>query len=134
VRDASSSGAYGNGSGRWDAYAFTQYQVTSIPCTSVSLSASPPSPATPGTPVTFTARAAGCPNPLYQFWTLAPGASSWQLAAAYSTTGTLAWSTTGLAPGSYQVAVWVRDKSSTGTGGNASGRWDAYNFTAYQLS
>jgi spore germination protein YaaH len=134
LRDANSAGINANSMGRWDAYAFTQYQVTSIPCTSVSLSASPASHAAHGTLVTFTARAAGCPNPLYQFWTLAPGASSWQLAAAYSSTGVLAWNTTGLGPGIYQIAVWIRDRSSVGTAGNASGRWDAYTPITYQIT
>jgi hypothetical protein len=134
VRDASSSGVSGNGSGRWDAYAFLQYRLTSMPCTGASLSASPSSPARAGTAITFTARATGCPNPQYEFWTLAPGATTWQLAQSYSTNATFAWDTTALAAGTHQVAVWLRDTSSTGTGGNAFGTWDAYIFAVYQLT
>jgi hypothetical protein len=134
VRDASSSGTSGNGSGRWDAYAFAQYQVTATPCTSVSLSASPPSQAAHGTPVTVTAHASGCPNPQFEFWTLAPGAPSWQLARSYSSSNTFSWTTTGLVPGTYYVAVWVRDASSIGTGGNSFGRWDVYASFAYALT
>jgi hypothetical protein len=134
VRDSSSSGLNGNSSGRWDAYSSMQYAVTSTACSAVSAVASPPSSTTSGTTVTVTAQGSGCPNPQYQFWTLAPGASSWQLAQAYSTNATFSWSTTGLAAGTYQVSVWVRDTNSTGTSGNGSGRWDAYNSFSYRLT
>jgi hypothetical protein len=134
VRDTNSGGVSGNSSGRWDAYAFLQYRLTSMPCTGAGMTASPASPVAAGAAVTFTARATGCPNPQHEFWTLAPGATTWQLAQSYSTNATFAWDTTALAAGTYQVAVWVRDTSSTGTGGNSSGTWDAYSFATYQLT
>src|SRR2546425_1364820 len=43
------------------------------PCSSVTQTVSPASPQPPGTTVTFTATATGCPNPTYQFWLLPPG-------------------------------------------------------------
>jgi hypothetical protein len=91
-------------------------------CTAGSESAAPPSPTTAGTSVVFTASASGCPNPLYQFWVLAPG-DTWTIAQAYSSTATFNWSTTGLVPGTYYVSVWVRDASSAGA---YSSSYDAY--------
>lgn len=86
-----------------------QAQVT--PCTGVSESASPTSPQAPGTSVTFTATATGCPNPNYQFWLLTPG-GSWTVAQAYSTSRTWTWSTSGLSDGTYTFDVYARDASS----------------------
>src|SRR5260370_10662260 len=102
-------------------------------CAYVTESAVPPSSSPTGTSVMVTASAPGCANPLYQFWTLAPGATSWQVAQAYSTSASLSWSTTGLSPGAYQVAVWARDASSTGVSGNSFGRWDAFTSMSYSL-
>jgi uncharacterized protein YkwD len=129
LRDASSGGAYSNSSGSWDVASFGSYTVTT--CTGVSLSS-----ATSGTSVVFTARAAGCPNPspVYEFWVLAPGASSWTLVQAYSTSNTWTWSTAGKATGTYQVVVWVRDAESAGASGNQFGTWDAYNNALYSLN
>jgi hypothetical protein len=87
--------------------------------------------------VTVTAQASGCPdpNPQYEFWVLPPGGNAYQLVQAYSASSTVAWNTTGLAPGSYRFSVWVRDTNSSGASGNQFGRWDAYNaYTVYTLS
>ncbi len=126
VRDASSAGASGNQFGSWDVFSSRFFTVTT--CTGLSLSSAPASTATVGTSVTFTATATGCPNPnpVYQFWVLAPGASSWTLVQAYSTSNTFIWSTTSKAPGTYQVAVWVRDASSVGASDNQFGTWDVF--------
>jgi hypothetical protein len=134
VRDASSAGASSNSTGTWDAAAFLNYTLTT--CTSVSLSAAPPSTAARGATVTFTPSAMGCPNPapMYQFWVLAPGASSWTLARAYSSTAAFAWNTTGLAAGTYQVDVWARDAASAGTNSNSTGTWDVYTIISYTLT
>ena len=120
VRDASSPSSY-------DAYSGNTYTLTSTTCASVTASASPASPQTAGTPVTFTAGASGCPNPRYQFWILAPG-GAWTIAQAYSSSTTFNWITTGLAAGTYHYSVWVRDASSTAS-------YDAYfSGTAYMLA
>jgi hypothetical protein len=136
VRDASSAGTSGNSSGTWDAYNSSQYSLTGAvtPCAAVSVASSPFGTASVGTAVTFTAAASGCPKPSYQFWILAPGATSWTLVQAYSTTATLTWSTTGKTAGTYHVSVWVRDASSAGTWSNSSGTWDAYNSSQYALT
>jgi hypothetical protein len=71
---------------------------------------------------------------MYEFWVLAPGASSWTMVRAYSTTATFAWNTTGLAAGTYQVVVWARDASSAGATGNSLGTWDVQAGITYTLT
>jgi hypothetical protein len=83
------------------------------PCTSVTWSApSPASPQKAGTPVTFSASASGCPDAIYEFWIQAPG-GAWTILQAYSTSSTATWNTTGLAPGTYNCDVWVKESGST---------------------
>jgi len=127
VRDASSSGVFHNGSGRWDAYNAKLLYTLTPSCTAVSDSATPPSSATLGTSVKVMAHAAGCPNPLYEFWVQSPGASLYTMGQSYSSNPVFHWNTTGLASGTYRITVWARDASSSGVSGNSSGRWDAYN-------
>jgi hypothetical protein len=129
VEDASSSGVFGNPSGRWDAYDADLLYTLTAGCPSVSYSASPSSPVPAGTGVIVTASSPGCPNPSYEFWLLAPGASTYALAQPYSNSAVFKWDTGNAIPGTYRVTVWVQDASSSGTYGNASGRWDAYNAT-----
>jgi hypothetical protein len=74
------------------------------------------------------------PKPSYQFWILAPGATSWTKVQAYSITNTFSWVTTGKPAGTYNISVRIRDAQSTGTSGNSSGTWDAYNFSTYTLT
>jgi hypothetical protein len=134
VRDISSPGYFSSSLGRYDALASTLYW-TSKPCTAVGISSSPASTATVGTPVTISGVSpVGCPTPLYQFWILRPGSSTWQLVQAYMSSANLSWSTIGLAKGVYHFSVWARDTSSTGTSGNSLGRWDAYNSLTYTLT
>ena len=127
VRDNSSAGTFANSSGTWDAYNASLLYTLTSGCPAVSDSAAPPSTAAAGTTVVVTAAAPGCPNPRYQFWVLAPGAGLYTLAQPYSSGAVFSWVTTGLAPGTYRINVWVRDISSSGVFGNSSGRWDAYN-------
>jgi hypothetical protein len=105
ARDASSVAGY-------DTYVpGFPYTLTPVACASATASAAPASPQTAGTPVTITASATGCPNPRYEFWMLPPG-GSWAIAQAYSAGATFNWITTGLASGTYNLSVWVRDASS----------------------
>jgi len=131
VRDAGSAGIYGNSSGTYDAYNASLYYTLTASCSAVNVSASPASPGAVGSQVTVTASASGCPNPLYEFWVLAPGASLYTLGQAYSSNGVFNWNTSGKAAGTYRFSVWVRDASSAGTYGNSSGRYDAYNANLY---
>jgi hypothetical protein len=112
ARDASSTAAY-------DTNLAATYALTAAPsCTAVTETVSPVSPQAPGTAVTFSATATGCPNPRYEFWLQAPG-GAWTIVQAYSASNTWAWSTTGLAPGTYSQSVHVRDATS-------SAAYDAY--------
>jgi len=132
VRDASSIGTTVDGGGRYDARSSGLYTLTGTPCSAVSYSVSPASSAGLGTPVTVTAKASACANPLYQFWMAAPG-GSWQMMQAYSTSPTFNWSTTGAAAGTYSLSVWVRDASSLGTTADGGGRYDARSSGSYAL-
>ncbi len=134
VRDAKSSGASSNSFGTWDVFTSVSYTVTS--CTGLNVSATPASTAGVGTTITVMATAAGCPNPspLYQFWVLAPGAASWTVVQAYSTSSTYSWTTAGKAPGTYQIGVWVRDASSGGAFSNSFGSFDVFASNQYVLS
>ena len=98
-------------SNRYDAYAITVFTLSFIPCTPATLSPSAASPQVPGTSVTFTATTSGCTAPLYQFWVLVPGSTTWVIKAAYSATNTYPWDTTGPA-GQYRWSVWVKRNGS----------------------
>ncbi|OLC67131.1 MAG: hypothetical protein AUH69_05285 [Actinobacteria bacterium 13_1_40CM_4_65_12] len=107
ARDATSTAGY-------DTYLSPAptYTVEAPVCTSVSESATPASPQSPGPTVAFTASATGCPNPTYQFWLLPPG-GGWSVTQAYSSSNTWNWSTSGVATGTYTLDVYARDASST---------------------
>src|SRR5260370_14876048 len=102
----------------------------------VSVGSRPPPAVPSGGSAPSSASASGCPdaNPVYQFWVLAPGASSWTIVQAYSTSNTFLWNTTGKVKGNYQVAVWVRDASSGGAASNAFGTWDGFNSASFSLA
>jgi len=134
VRDTSSTGVSCNSLGCNDAFVAIDYTLTSTPCTSVIASAAPASPQQAGASITFTGAAAGCPSPLYEFWILNPGSSTWVMAQAYSTSRTFIWSTTGLPAGVYRFSVWVRDSSSAGTVSTSLGDFDAFVGINYTLS
>jgi hypothetical protein len=135
VKGASSTGIYGNQFGRWDTSIWINYRLIPPACTGLSLSAAPPSTTAVGTTAMFTAGGT-CPdpNPVYQFFTLAPGASSWTVAQPYSSSNSFSWNTGGKAPGNYQVAAWVRDANSTGAFSNVFGSWDASSSRAYTVT
>jgi IPT/TIG domain len=99
-------------------------------CTSVGLSAAPPSGgASQGDQVVLTATGV-CPHSgaQYEFWALWQGASTWQLLRGYSTINTYTWNSTGApAPATEQFGVWVRDSSS-------SAAYDAYTSIPYAIN
>ena len=135
VRDAMSGGTYSNSFGTFDMSTGVQYTLTTTPCTAVGISGAPPSPSGVGTAVTFTATAT-CPHasPVFQFFTRAPGAGAWMVAQAYSASATFNWTTAGLVPGSWQVAVWDRDAQSTGVYSNSFGTFDLSTSMSYTLT
>jgi spore germination protein YaaH len=96
----------------YDQLASTAFTVTNRACTAPSLSVAPPSPATSGTTITVTASAT-CPdaNPQYEFWAMWAGTNRWYLQAAYSTSPSWTWNTTGAPAGIERFGVWIRDAS-----------------------
>ena len=82
-------------------------------CSSVTLSAAPPTSAQSGTTVVLTATATGpnCVSPQYRFW-MRPAAGSWTMLADYSGTNTYSWTSTTPA-GSYYLGVHARHLGST---------------------
>lgn len=112
-----------------------KYYAGQVPCAAASEAASPASPQTPGAAVTVTASSTGCAHPLYEFWYLAPGSTSWQLAQPYSTSTTFSWKTAALTPGVYRFSVWARDSTSSGLYSNALGSYDTFSASlSYALS
>ena len=89
----------------YDVYARLNYSLSA--CTGATLTASPPSPSPPGTSVGLTATAT-CPGTAnYRF--LVNGG----VVQGYGPANTFAWSTTGLAQGTYSLEVDVRNQGST---------------------
>jgi hypothetical protein len=66
-----------------------------------------------GGTVVITAVAAGCADPLYEFWMRAAGSTTWQMVQGYSTSATYRWNTSGAPAGTEYFGVWVRDSAST---------------------
>jgi hypothetical protein len=140
--DSGSTGTSGDALGRWDAYAVTATTLTPFPCRFVTVSAAPPSPSA-SSMVAITGAAPNdaippeapnnCLGPLFEFWLLAPGSSTWRLVQAYSYSTTFNWDTTRWPSGVYQFSVWGRDVSSRGIHSSTYGRWDAYAVLSYTL-
>jgi hypothetical protein len=109
-----------SGSGAdWEAHLSPNPSYTlGPPCTAVTLTSNPSGQSAPGMSVTFTAAAAGCPAPEYEFWLQPPG-SAWQVLQAYSSSATATWNTTGLATGTYLLDVWARQSG-------AANQWEAH--------
>ncbi len=133
ARDANGTGVSCNSLGCDDAFTGINYTLTSTACASVTASAAPASPQAPGTPVTLSAVGSGCSNPLYQFWILPPGSTTWTVAQAYSTNAAFNWSTTAKPSGIYHFSVWVRDAASSGISCNSLGCDDAFAAINYTL-
>jgi len=110
-------------------------QTHFLACTGAALTVSPGPPQPYGVQVRFAATSAGCSHPLYQFWILAGGSTTWRIAQAYSTSATFNWNTAGLTAGTYRYTVWVRDASSAGRACNNLGCFDTFSpSTAYTLT
>jgi hypothetical protein len=122
ARDAASTAAY-------DTFTSIPYQVTVVPCSSVSITASPASPQDANTTITFAATAANCLMPKYQFL-MRTASGPWQVILGYDQgqyfppfhepppcgptgSGCYYWSTSGAPAGTYYFGVWAKDRSST---------------------
>jgi spore germination protein YaaH len=136
VRDAYSGSSISSGlGGSYDAFSAVADSLTATPCTALTVTGTPTSPSASGTQVTITGSATcSHPNPLYEFWMLAQGSSTWRLVQGYSTSATFNWNSTGALAGTEQFGVWVRDASSAGVGGSGANRYDTYGSTAYRIT
>jgi FtsP/CotA-like multicopper oxidase with cupredoxin domain len=111
----------------YEAFTATSYTLSAAaPVTAVSISATPASPAPVATTptVTFNVTATGGANPQFQLWVYNPATQTWS-SSAYGASP-LTWSTTGLAPGTYDIQIWSRSTGSTAT-------YEAYTATSYVL-
>ena len=103
VRSAGSTAIY-------DAVGTATYAIAT--CTAATLGADHASPQPSGTAVVFTGAATCAGTPEYRFWVKWPG-GVWTVVQDYGPGATLSWATTGLAPGTYDIEVDVRDAGST---------------------
>ena len=126
ARDASSAASY-------DAFDAFPYSLTTTPCSTANVTATPSTAAARGTSVTVTASASGCANPQFAFWIHPPG-GTWTQIQPYSASATLVWDTTGHAPGVYRFSVWARDASSPGTSGTAPHTYDQFQAFDFSLT
>jgi hypothetical protein len=100
--------------------------VTLTGCTSASLSPASGSSAV-GTPVTFTASASGCPNPVYEFWVM-DTSGKWRRMTGFSTTNTWTWSNPGWAKGVYHIRAWANQQ------GAYTGTYETFGASTYRLT
>jgi len=82
-----------------------------LACTSVTAGASPASPSKAGTPMTITAAAVGCPNPLFRIGIRPPGGVM-TIVHDYTAGATYVWNAP-ITPGPYRIEVDARDATST---------------------
>ncbi len=84
------------------------YAIGQAPLTQVTFTASPPAPASCGTPVTVLAAASGGTNVAFQFWVYNPAATpAWSELQGYSNLDSCTWTPT--AVGDYLLSVTARD-------------------------
>lgn len=95
-------------------------------CTAVTVSSNNASyTAVPGATVIWTASPTCTQTAEYQFWFRSPS-GVWTMVQDWSTTSTYNWNTTGLAVGTWNMQVWVRD--------SGSGSYQAYAGHPFVLS
>jgi hypothetical protein len=83
--------------------------VTLQGCSSTTLVPSSGQPqATRGAVITFTARATGCPSPVYEFW-LEDTNSVQHKERGFASGNAWTWNTAGWAPGAYLIQVWANN-------------------------
>jgi len=110
----------------YDSFAFGTFSLTSASACTVNIAADKTSPQGLGTPATWTATTNCCPNtPLsYQFWIDPPG-GTWTIVQAFNSANAFAW--TGVAAGTYQVGVWIKQPGSASS-------YDNFALTTFTLT
>jgi hypothetical protein len=100
----------------WEAHTSPLLTYTLQPASPCSTSTwntpSPAAPQAPGTLVTLSGVAGGCPNPQYQFWIQPPG-GAWVILQPFGSSSTAVWNTTGAATGTYLFDIWVKQLGSS---------------------
>src|SRR5205814_9417556 len=100
-------------------------------CAGVSVSPSPAARSTHGARahVPVSPLTSSCTNasPLYEFWMLPAGSTTWVIVRGYSTSASYDWNTTGAPAGTERFGVWIRDAASTAP-------YDTFIGIAYTLS
>jgi hypothetical protein len=99
-------------SSAYDAVANATYVVAA--CSVAGLTANPASPQAHGTQILLTGTATCLGTPEYRFWIRAPG-GSWSIVQDFAPGATFTWTTTGLAAGTYQLEVDVRNHGAAAT-------------------
>ena len=112
-------------SAKYEATKTLSYVLSYPPASGTTLSPDMTSPQTAGANITFTAGGVGgSGNYEFRFWLKAAGV--WTTVQAYSIDNTWTWDTTGLAPDTYRVQVYVRNVGS-------SEKYDAVLGTGYVI-
>jgi hypothetical protein len=102
------------GSGaRYQAWSTRTFSLVVSYCTSADMSPVPPVSGTG--PYVITATATGCGTPLFEWWEMAPGRTTWTMVQSYVAGGTQSqifnWSN--WAPGGgYRFSVWAKEQES----------------------
>ena len=109
----------------YEAYGFDTFAVGAGSCTSADLNPNLVAPQTPGASIIFTATSNSCTTPTYEFWVQALN-GTWSVKQSWGTS-TWTWNTSGYAPGTYNVGVWVKQAGSTAA-------HDAYYIGSFQLA
>ena len=133
AKDTSSLGTAGTSPNSYDSFGSLSYPLTWPACTAMSEAEVPPATAAAATTVTITGLAAGCPEPLYEFWMRPPG-GTWTLVRPYSTSAAFSWNTTGKRAGAYSFSVWARDANGPGTNGIRPNTYDVFSAFVYTLT
>jgi uncharacterized protein (DUF2141 family) len=89
-------------------------------CASASIAVSPSTSQPAGSTFNFTASSSGCSNPQYEYWVQYLD-GSWNMLRAFSTDPTWSWSSSGRAPGVYNIHVWANQVGDPTTTWEANG-------------
>ena len=82
-------------------------------CTGGTMTASLPSPQSPGPTITLTGGTSTCTSPLYQFWVDDnSGGTGWNMVRDFSTSPTFAWDTSSAPNGTYYWQARIKDSTS----------------------
>lgn len=97
----------------YSSYFIRTFTLTRNQCTAATINTQPTSPQPPGTTIAIQGGGFQCgptgadTGGSSEFWILPPG-GTWQVLAPYIALATgYSWDTTGMAPGPYQIGVWV---------------------------